>query len=98
MAMWRWRLVAVRSRSLDRGAKGCAEPGERVAQAVVRDAAHAFGEPRDNRRIGAGWARLPGAPGERGLADLDAPDRAPAEEAVHLLDDLPGEELDLQRH
>src|SRR4051812_606347 len=94
MAMWRSGRLKFRSRSLDRGA----EPGERVAQAFIPDIGHVGGEPRDLLGVGPARGGFPRLPLQRRLADLDARDRAPAEEAVHLLQNDAREVLDFQRH
>src|SRR5712671_1794749 len=94
MAMWRCLAASRKSRSLDRGAK----PGEGAAQVLVADIGHAGSKARHHGRI-RGLRRLFRlAARERSLADLDAADRAPAEEAVHPFDDDSGKVLDFQRH
>src|SRR5215813_15572617 len=83
---------ALRSRLFD----GRPQPAERGAQFFVRD----FGETgRDaRRRFGiAGALRRLLATAKRSLPQPQSPDRLPAEEAVHSLEDDAGEVLDFDR-
>src|SRR5262249_52391799 len=75
---------------------GCPQPGKRVAQVLVGNA----GEIRCHRRGRDGVGRgagllLPAA--ERSLPQLQAADRAPAEEPVHPLQHHVGKMLDFDR-